>query len=440
MDLRSNLLVALALLFPVVGAAAQSIPNERLLNKDIAVYRRSPTELWVYDTRTEVGVGSHQMDQRTLDMIRALNIRLVRHTMYWNLVEPTEAAGRYDAKELTRWDDIIARCGRCGIVPLIVVHGNPPGVNYARRVESYARFAKFMADMAARYPTVRFWELWNEMDQGFTDIFGANHNDTSLVQRGKMYAEMLKLAYPAIKKANPKAWVLTGGMTDWDQFPRGIYEGGGRDYFDIMNLHTYGVPVLYGFVGRGLSLYSVMKEFHDEGRPLWNTEFGIDAGNVVNAWGIPHTRTPPEDDAKSFDEVHLTTWRECIEDSQKRRLFTKIFGYQFAAGNETAKDRVQKEARFPAGMTQDDFGFGMLRADGKTPRPTYDWLKKLDYNAPLLKDDGRTVNVEIFVTDGMVPVGYKYEYEWRQPWVLIKDVKISSLEPTVIKLQPWKKP
>ena len=36
---------------------AQSMPNERLLNKDVAVYRRSPTELWVYDTRPEAGVG-----------------------------------------------------------------------------------------------------------------------------------------------------------------------------------------------------------------------------------------------------------------------------------------------------------------------------------------------------------------------------------------------
>src|SRR3712207_8611653 len=38
---------------------------------------------------------------------------------------------------------------------------------------------------------------------------------------------------------------------------------------------TYGVPVIYAFVGCGLSIYSVMKDFKDEGRPLWNTEFGI---------------------------------------------------------------------------------------------------------------------------------------------------------------------
>jgi len=39
----------------------------------------------------------------------------------------------------------------------------------------------------------------------FTDLFGANDPKVPLRQRGRMYAEMLKLAYPAIKSANPRA-------------------------------------------------------------------------------------------------------------------------------------------------------------------------------------------------------------------------------------------
>lgn len=423
-------------LLAITVASAQNMPNERLLNKDIAVYRRSAAELWVYDTRPEVGIGSHSMDPSTLDLIRKMGVRLVRHTMYWNQVEPTTTSGQYDAKVLKQWDDTITRCQKTGIVPLIVVHGNPPGVDFAHRQAGYQRFARFMADMAARYPSVRFWELWNEMDQGFTDLFGAGKSEISLRERGKMNAEMLKITYPVIKKANPRAWVLTGGMTDWSEFPRGIYEGGGRDYFDFMNLHTYGVPVLYGFVGRGLSLYAVMKEFGDEGRPLWNTEFGIDAGNVVNAWGVPHTRKPAEEDGKSFDEVHLTTWRDCLEDNARRRLYVKALGYQFAAGNETSRERMEKETQLPQDRKQDDYGFGLVRADGKTPRPAYDWIKKRNYNADLLKGDGRTVDIELYVPDDATPIGYKYDYEWRRPWVLIKGVKINSLEPTVIRLQP----
>lgn len=410
------------------------IPNERLTNPDVALYRRSSTELWVYDTRPEVGVGAHQLDDQTIKQIRAANIRLVRITLYWGLMENTTTPGQYDPKVLAQWDDLIKRASAAGIVPLVVVHSNAPGVNFAQREAGYQRFAHFMADMAKRYPTVHFWELWNEMDQGFTDLFGANDPKIPLRERGKMYAQMLKLAYPAIKAANPRAWVLTGGMTDWNEFPRGLYEGGGRDYFDFMNLHTYGVPVLYGFVGRGLSLYAVMSDFHDQSRPIWNTEFGIDAGNVVNAWGLPHNRTPAKEDGPDFDQVHLKTWQDCIEDNAKRRLYVKTLGYQFKAGNETAKEKM-KDAKLPLGQTQDDYGFGLMRADGQTPRPTYDYLKTQNPNAAVMKTPERTVDIEAYIPDGATPIGHQFDYQWRKPWMIIKGVKVNALEPTIIHLK-----
>ena len=436
--------MSLRLLLPVLVLFAISalptfaqlgIPNERLTNDDVAVYRRSPTELWVYDTRPEVGVGVHIVDDNAVRLVRGANLRLVRTTLYWNVVEPAEE-GKYDEKALAEFDAEVARCDRAGVVLLVVVHGNPPGVTFANRADGYRRFARFMGDMAKRYPTVRFWELWNEMDQAFTDLFGASDPTIPLRQRGKYYAQMLKLAYPAIKQANPKSWLLTGGMTDWSEFPRGIYEGGGRDSFDFMNLHTYGVPVVYAFVGRGLSLYEVMKDFDDEARPIWNTEFGIDAGNVVNAWGFPHARTPVLEDGPEFDAVHLTSWRECVEDNARRRLCVKALGYQLLAGNETAKERMEKEAKLPPGHTPDDYGFGLIRANGKTPRSTYQWLKKSNPNADVLKTPERTLDVEAYVPDGATPVDYEFDYEWRRPWMIIKNVKVNSLEPTVIRLKP----
>ena len=426
----------ICLVYGVATVSGQPIANERLLNTDLAVYRRSPTQLWVYDTRPEVGVGAHQGDAPNLDMIRSLKMRLVRHTMYWYQIENTTTPGVYDQKALARWDEFARRCEAMNLEPVVVVHGNAPGVSFANREEGYRRFARFMGDMAKRYPRIRFWELWNEMDQAFTDLFGAQQPEIPLRQRGKMYAEMLKLAYPAIKTANPRAWVLTGGMTDWSEFPRGIYEGGGRDSFDFMNLHTYGVPVLYAFVGRGLALYALLKEVGDEGRPIWNTEFGIDAGNVVNAWGFPHARQPPQDDGAGFDQVHLQTWQECLEDNLRRRLYVKTLGYQLVAGNETARERMQAEAKLPPGRIPDDYGFGLVRADGRTPRPAFTWLQTRDYNAPLRRTPERTVDIELYMPDGATPVGYVYDYQWRRPWMIIKGVRVNTLEPTIIQLKP----
>lgn len=427
-----TLLLLLVMVSFAAGPVPPQIANERLLNPDVAIYRRSATELWVYDTRPEAGVGAHQLDDHSIKMIQAANMRLVRHTMYWGLIENTQAPGKYDAAALKAFDDTVARCDKAGLVLLIVVHSNAPGVSYANRTEGYQRFARFVGDMARRYPTVRFWELWNEMDQAFTDLFGAQDPNTNLRQRGVMYAEMLKLAYPAIKRSNPRAWVLTGGMTDWDEFPRGIYDGGGRDYFDFMNLHTYGVPVIYGFVGRGLAIHNVMRDYKDDGRPLWNTEFGIDAGNVVNAWGMPSKRNPPLEDGPDFDAVHLATWRDCLTDNAKRRLFVKALGYQLAAGNETAKEKMAA-AKLPGGQSQDDYGFGLLRANG-SPRPAHDWLRTANPNAHLATTE-RTLDIELYIPDGATPIGYEHEYQWRAPWVLIRKVKVNTLEPTVIKLK-----
>ena len=55
--------------------------------------------------------------------------------------------------------------------PLVIIHGNAPGTGWDNRQQSYRRFAKFAAFCAKRYPSVRYWELWNEMDVSFTQTF-----------------------------------------------------------------------------------------------------------------------------------------------------------------------------------------------------------------------------------------------------------------------------
>lgn len=149
---------------------------------------------------------------------------------------------------------------------------------------------------------------------------------------------------------------------------------------------------------------------------------------IISRYGAENTRPTPGDRAAVGALL------------DQDQLQGETVAGRVAAGNETARERLSKELKLPAKMTQDVFGFGLVRADGKTPRPAYDWLRKADPNAPLLKDKERAMDVEAFVSDGMVPVGYQYDYAWRQPWVVIKGVKVGTLEPTVIKLQPAKKP
>jgi len=396
------------------------------------VCRVSERRVLVYDPRLELGIGMHQMPDEQIALVKALGIRLVRHTMYWYEIENTERPGVYDPGALAKWDDLIRRCEAQGIALEVVVHGNAPGVSYADREAGYRRFARFLGDMVRRYPSIRHWELWNEMDAGFTDLFGAEAG-IPLVERGKLYAEMLKVVSPAIREANPQAVILTGGMTDTGDFPRGIYEGGGGEHFDVMTVHTYGVPVWWAFVARGLRVRGTMDEFGDAAKPLWNTEFGIDAGNLIGAWGYPHDRG--EEDAQALDRMQLEQWRKCLELAQEVGLYNKILPYQFAAGNERNDDgQLETKTRLPEGLTIHDFGFGIVRADGRTPRPTYEWLREQQVNAGLGPDEPRMVEAWIVNAEGLRPEGY--EYERRDAALVVKGVPLAAGEVTVIQLVP----
>ena len=58
-----------------------------------------------------------------------------------------------------------------------------------------------------------------------------------------------------------------------------------------MNLHTYGIPLAVGLrSARCHPLRAVMNANGDRDKPLWNTEFGLDAGSLTAAWGAPQGR------------------------------------------------------------------------------------------------------------------------------------------------------
>jgi hypothetical protein len=419
---RHNLLVMLCLA-AICGCADAA--------DDVVVWQRSPQETIVYDARPELGIGMHRFTRQDLALLKPLGIRCVRLTLYWNLMEPG-AEGQYAATYAAQWDDHVRLADESGICLLAVVHAPPPGLDWAHKELAYERFARFMGAMATRYPSVRYWELFNEMDAGFTDIFGNGHADVSLLERGKLYAQMLKLTYPLVKQANPQAWVLVGGMTDHRDFPRGIYEGGGKPYFDIMNLHTYGVPVTWSFIDRGRTLKEIMRWYGDGDKPLWNTEFGIDAGNIVGAWGYPHNQNPPRNDAEVYDQVHLDQWRECIQWNLQKRLYQKIFPYQFSAGNERNDDgKIGETSRLPPGMTIDDYGFGMVRHDGMTPRPVYEWIRETQPNGPITAQPKRKMDIRFNPIFGTLPPGAT-AVQWHAE-AEIKGVAVDSLYPLVLR-------
>lgn len=432
--------------------------------KDIPAELGGRKELWVWDKRPELGMGMHGIsDQKSLDMTKALGIKMVRNTMYWNEMEP-ETPGQLDTEYLQKWDDIVATAQANNIELEVVVHtwAQQTDVDYAHKEQAYQRFANFMAQMATRYPSIHYWELFNEMDVGWTDLFGLNAG-ISKIEQGKKYAQMLKIAYPAIKQANPNAIILTGGMDGTNDFPDGIYQGGGKDYFDIFNIHTYGVSIVNSSVPRGERIRQIMNNNGDQSKPLWDTEFGIDAGNIQLAWGYPRgwnvgdestKDDPPECDWHSyeknpdgkikydgdgFDYAQCTQWKDVIDANNQSKLYQKMLPYQFTDGNGTpCKDSISGNtcpgAILPEGMTINDYGFGITRINTTTllPRPTYNWLKAAQINSAINSSPTITSDVIVPGTSGLEPKGYEFRYSGNN--LIIKNVKINSALPTKISL------
>jgi len=392
-------------------------------SKPYVAWRRSPRQLWVYDGRTEVGMGSHGFSNDHIRLIKKLGVRIVRRSIYWWMADRTlnaDGSIDYDTTRLKGIDDQVERAKANGIdLDLIIVHPN----GWKNRHEIHRQYAHFAGFLAQRYPSVRYWELGNEVDAGWTDLFGAYRPGYHPFERGRCYAQMLKLAYPAIKKANPRAWVLFEGMGNPDpDFIRGVYEEGAGDCFDFMNTHTYGMPLQWPMLVRGYAAKMALARYGDFNRPMWNTEFGLSAKQSFAAWQVST--------GKGFDDGQLSAWKSSITEGKLDRIFWKILPYTFVGGPTS---KLGKEVTIPEGHTTEDYGYGIVRRDGVTPRPTYDWMLEAQVNQDIQDRPTFQTDVQLMWDGSWQPQGY--EYETADGVMTIKAVKIDSIEPTVIKLQ-----
>lgn len=148
--------------------------------------------------------------------------------------------------------------------------------------EYYDDFARYAAAFAARYrDDVRYIVLWNEPNLAFE--WGSRPPDPGA------YAAMLKVAYPAIKQANPAAQIAAGALSpgqtipdlrmDDLQFLRGMLDAGAP--FDVLAVHAYGArepadaephPDRVNF--RRIEIYRDLLAQHGQPRPMIVTEGG----------------------------------------------------------------------------------------------------------------------------------------------------------------------
>lgn len=206
-----------------------------------------------------------------------LNAAWIRlNGLLWADVEPQEGQRNWSAMAALE-QDILAATSRGAQVVLIVrrtpawaqrIDGRPCS---APKPEKLDAFAAFLRDAVARYSAapynVTYWEIGNEVDVSPEmakpdDVYGCWGNSSQTYYGGEEYANLLKVVYPAMKRANPAVQVQVGGLLldcpitpgmpncDMSTFMEGVLRAGGAGSFDGIGFHSYdfysGLPGEYG--------------------------------------------------------------------------------------------------------------------------------------------------------------------------------------------------
>jgi hypothetical protein len=225
--------------------------------------------------------------QRDLNAMQATGAGWVRMDINWAVIQ-RDGPGSYD---WSTFDGVAVRAVSAGFQVLGVIVYTPP---WARPAGGTARtppadlteYSTFVGAAVAHYSRlgVHAYEIWNEPNLA---SFWQPRADAA------RYAQMLRGAYAAVKRVDPEATVVSGGLspaTDDGKsiapvtFLKTLYGSGGKGAFDALGHHPYCWPAnpgdpepwsaWYQMAGAQTSLRGVMQANGDGAKQIWATEFG----------------------------------------------------------------------------------------------------------------------------------------------------------------------
>jgi hypothetical protein len=285
--------VALALGIAVLlGALAQASPQAAT-----SAAASAPTV-----NRTKVGVALYgdalswsatKLD-RELDLVRSLGAKWVRVPFNWATLQ-MHGRGTYNWAPADR---VVAQARAHQLYVLAEVSYTPawarprntPATNPPTNPADYG---KFLYAAARRYGPkgVHRWEIWNEPN---LNAMWTPHPNP------KQYTALLRSAYWYLHAADPKAVVITGGLSPAfdagnhsqispSTFLLRVYTYGGRGAFDQLGLHPYSFPYPstlrepWNTFQQASSLYDLMRWFGDGSKRITATEIGFPTGSSDRA-------------------------------------------------------------------------------------------------------------------------------------------------------------
>ncbi|MEU2349090.1 cellulase family glycosylhydrolase [Modestobacter sp. NPDC049651] len=283
-----------------------------------------------------------------LDRVRDAGTRWVRADLAWCAWEP-EGPGLVATSYRERVDELVRLVADRHLQLLLVTVCTPGwaggGPDGRALPADPAEFGRVVGVLAARYAgRVSAWEVWNE-----PDCIGGCGKGSAVG-----YVPLLQAGYRAVKAADPRATVVSGGISGNNaRWVDDLYAAGAAGWFDALGVHPYVKPSgLAPDAPSGHRVYrlttisdvrGVMVRHGDGDRPVWFTEFGWSTARSGPIAGVGEARQA----RRLTETVRLVAARW--------PFVTHAFWY-------SARDRDDS--------TPLENSFGLLRTD-LTPKPAY---------------------------------------------------------------------
>jgi len=180
---------------------------------------------------------------RDLGMIRDAGFTWVKQTFGWRDIEGA-GKGQFD---WSRTDRILQQVDKYGLHIVVRLDSQPQwaggGYPLVGPPDNLQDFADFCSALATRYKgRIDAYEIWNEPNLA-REWGGKTPNPAE-------YVALLRVAYQAIKAADPQAIVITAGLSPTGTQPptampdtdylRGMYQAGMKGSYDVLGLHAPG--------------------------------------------------------------------------------------------------------------------------------------------------------------------------------------------------------
>ena len=224
-----------------------------------------------------------------LSTMKSLGISSIRVDANWSWVQPNNPTTFHWA----RLDREVKAIRNAGMSADLIIDGCPPWAALPVAAKdpfpqpaSPTEYANWAADVAQRYAVegVNYFEIWNEPN---IQRFWQPKPDPTA------YTSDLIAAYGAIKKIDPSAFVISGGLAPATtensnynpiSFLQAMYAHGAKGYFDAVGLHPYSFPASPDTYSPGSawsqmdetipSVRIIMIQHGDASKEVWITEFG----------------------------------------------------------------------------------------------------------------------------------------------------------------------